>query len=127
MKGPWPANLRYFSGLPRATVVSAFQGCSVHVSTSLYESASTTLPEAMACGKPVVGPDLFGPREIIQDSAGGYLYDPSSPEDLERRVLQALDHPELGARGREFVREHRDWKKLAGFFDRQYEELAAEA
>lgn len=124
---PWPANVRYLSGLPRPTVVSAFHGCSIHVSTSLYESASTTLPEAMACGKAVVGPDLFGPREIIQDSGGGYLYDSTSPDDLERQVLAALDHPELGRKGQAYVREKRDWKKLAQFFDRQYEELANEA
>jgi len=126
VKGPWPTNLHYFAAVPRPVVVSAFHGCSVHVSTSLYESASTTLPEAMACGKAVVGPDLYGPREIIGDSQGGYLYDPKSPEDLQRQVLRALDHPELGQRGQTYVREHRAWKKLALFFDRQYEELASE-
>jgi len=127
VKGPWPANVRYLNGLPRPTVVSAFHACSIHVSTSLYESASTTIPEAMACGKPVVGPDLFGPREIIQDSGGGYLYDPSLPDDLVRQVLAALDRPELGRKGQAYVREKRDWKKLAAYFDRQYEELASEA
>ena len=126
VKGAWPKNLVYLDSLPRPVVVSAFHGCSVHVSTSLYESASTTLPEAMACRKVVVGPDLYGPREIIGDSQAGFLYDPSAPEDLERQVLRALDHPELGERGRSFVREHRDWKELALFFDRQYEELAGE-
>ncbi len=126
VREPWPANVRYFERLPRPMVVSAFQGCSVHVSTSLYESASTTLPEAMTCGKTVVGPNLFGPREIIQDSGGGFLFDPSSLEDLERQTLAALDHPELGRRGQAFVHEHRDWKKLTEFFDRQYEELAGE-
>lgn len=125
-KGAWPRNLHYFASIPRPVVVSAFHGCSVHVSTSLYESASTTLPEAMACGKVVVGPDLYGPREIIGDSQGGYLYDPASPGDLERQVLRALDHPELGERGQAFVRENRDWRKLSLFFDRQYEELASE-
>ena len=124
VKEPWPANVMYFHGLPRELVVSAFQACSVYVSTSLYESASTTLPEAMACGKTVVGPRIFGPREIIADSGGGFLYDPPSPEDLERKVLAALEHPELGRRGEVFVHEHRDWRKLTAFFDRQYEELA---
>lgn len=126
VKGPWPRNLHYFDSLPRPMVVSAFQGCSVHVSTSLYESASTTLPEAMACGKAVVGPDLYGPHEIIGDSRGGYLYDPASAEDLERQVLRALDHPELGKVGQAYVRDHRDWKRLALFFDGQYEALASE-
>ncbi|HYM39211.1 MAG TPA: glycosyltransferase family 4 protein [Thermoplasmata archaeon] len=126
VKGLWPKNLHYLDSVPRPLVVSAFHGCSIHVSTSRYESASTTLPEAMACGKAVVGPDLYGPREIIGDSQGGFLYDPASPDDLERQVLRALDHPELGQRGQAFVREHRDWRKLALFFDREYEELAGE-
>jgi glycosyltransferase involved in cell wall biosynthesis len=120
-----PPNIHYFSQLPRALVVSAFQGCSIYVSTSLYDAAPTTFLEAMACEKTVVGPNLFGPREIVQDSGGGLLYDPPSHDDLERQVLAALDHPELGRRGYAFVHEHRDWKKLARFFDRQYEELAS--
>jgi glycosyltransferase involved in cell wall biosynthesis len=120
-----PPNIRYFSQLPRALVVSAFHGCSVYVSTSLYDAAPTTFLEAMACRKPVVGPNLLGPREIVQDSGSGYLYDPASPDDLEHQVLAALDHPELGIRGHTFVRENRDWMRLAQYFDRQYEELAS--
>jgi len=122
-----PPNLHYFAKLPRPLVVSAFHGCSVYVSTSLYDAAPTTFLEAMACGKPTVGPDLLGPAEITRDSEGGFLYDPSSIEDLEHQVLRAVEHPEVGQRGREFVREHRDWKKLSEFFNRQYEELASES
>ncbi len=123
----WPRNFHYFGPIPRALVVSAFHGCSVHVSTSLYEAASTTLPEAMACGKPVVGPDILGPREIIHDSGGGLAYDPASFDDLVAKVRTAIDRPEMGRRGEAFVREQRDWSKLTEIYDRMYEDLAGAA
>lgn len=123
--GPWPPNLRYVAGLPRPLVASAFHACAAHVITSRYEGASTTVVEAMACGKPCVVPDRFGPQEAVNDSGAGLVFDHASMDDLEEKTRKALDHPELGARGPPFVRENRDWKKLTAFFDRQYEELAS--
>jgi len=123
--GPWTPNLRYFAGLPRTLVASAFHACAVHVITSRYEGASTTVVEAMACGKPVVVPDRFGPQEAVQDSGAGLIYSHISLDDLAEKTRKAFDHPELGARGPPFVREHREWRKLTEFFDRQYEELGS--
>ncbi len=123
--GPWTANVRYFHGLPRPLVVSSFHACALHVVTSRYEGASTTVIEAMACGKAAVVPDRFGPQEAVGDSGAGLIYDHDSLDDFEEKTRTALDHPDLGARGPPFVREHRDWRKLAEFFDRQYEELAS--
>ncbi len=106
--------------MPRKYVVSAFQGCSVYVSTSLYEAAPTTLLEAMACGKPVVATDNLGCREVVKDSQGGFLCDSSSLNQLEEDTVQALEHPEVGRRGLDFVREKRDWRNLVQYFDQQY-------
>jgi glycosyltransferase involved in cell wall biosynthesis len=122
---PWPPNLRYFAGLPRPLVVSAYHACAAHVITSKYEGASTTVIEAMACGKPVVVPDRFGPQEAVHDSGAGLAFDYRSPEDLLEKTRQVLDHPELGARGPPFVRDRRDWRKLTAFFDQEYEALAS--
>ncbi len=121
--GRLPPNLHYIGMAPRRYVVSAFQGCSVHVNTSLYDAAPTTLIEAMACGKPVVAPDHTGPQEIIGDSGGGFLFDPRSVKSLEEQVLRALDNPQVGRKGFDFVREHRDWRVLVKYFDRQYAAL----
>lgn len=119
-----PPNFRLLRMLPREIVVSAFHGCSIHVNTSLYDTAPTTLVEAMVCGKPVVAPHHSGPREIVEDSGAGFLFSPGSLEDLEEQVRRALDHPELGTKGIEFAREQRDWRKLVRYFDEQYAGLA---
>ncbi len=126
-KGPWTPNLHYYSRLPRELVVSAFHACGAHVITSQYEGASTTVVEAMASGKAAVVPDWFGPQEAVHDSGAGLIYDHTSLSDLEEKTRALLDHPELGARGPPFVREHRDWRKLTAFFDVQYEALASRA
>ncbi len=123
--GPWTSNLRYLSGLPRPLVASAFHACGLHAITSRYEGASTTVIEAMACGKVAVVPDRFGPQEAVRDSGAGLIYDHDSLDDFVEVTRKGLDHPEIGVLGPPFVREHRDWKKLTEFFDRQYEALAA--
>jgi len=119
-----PSNFRYYGRVPRPLVVSAFHACSVHVNTSLYDAAPTTLVEAMACGKAVVASDNVGAREIQDESGACFLFDTQSLADLEERTRAALNHPEVGARGLAFAKEKRDWAKLVGFFDRQYEALA---
>jgi len=119
-----PSNLHYFGLLPRGMVISALHGCSVHVNTSLYEASPTTLAEAMACGKPVVAPDHAGPKEVVDESQGGFTFHSRVFDDLVEQVLRALDHREVGRRGLAFVRDRRDWRKLVGFFDKLYAELA---
>jgi len=119
-----PPNLHYFGLAPRRLVVSAFHACSVHVNTSLYEASGTTLVEAMACAKPVVAPDHPGPKEVVDDSGGGFTFAVESFSDLVEQVLRALDRPDVGRVGLAFARAHRDWRRLVPFFDKVYADLA---
>lgn len=122
--GPWPSNFHCFVGLSRLEVLSAVAGCGAYVSTLFYDATGNALAEAMACGHPVVGPDRMGPRELIRDSGAGFAYDPASFDDLVEAAAQAADHPEIGSRGRAFVRTYRSWERTTATFDALYEELA---
>jgi phosphatidyl-myo-inositol dimannoside synthase len=66
--------------------------------------------EAMAFGKPVIGPNYGAPAEIIRDGQHGYLVDPENSGAVAEALLDLLNHPEkareMGKAGSNWVREN---------------------
>lgn len=63
----------------------------VVVSASLHpEAFGRTLAEALAMGRPVVGPDHGGTREVLKDGTLGWLFQPGDAGSLARALNEAL-------------------------------------
>jgi glycosyltransferase involved in cell wall biosynthesis len=65
--------------------------CDFFVLPSLNEGNPTVMFETLGCGKPFVGTKVGGVPEIITSDEYGLLVKPADSEDLERKILQALD------------------------------------
>jgi phosphatidyl-myo-inositol dimannoside synthase len=67
--------------------------------------------EAMAFGRPVIGPSYGAPVELIRHSENGLLVDPEDSRELAQALLDVLGNPEaareMGRAGREWVMKHR--------------------
>jgi phosphatidyl-myo-inositol dimannoside synthase len=65
--------------------------------------------EAMAHGKPVIGPNVGAPTEFIHDGEHGLLVDPVNPAKVAQALVELLAHPErarkMGETGREWVQQ----------------------
>ncbi len=61
------------------------------VLASVREQFGLVLVEAMACGKPCVAVDAFGPSEIVEDGRTGWLVPPDDREALARALVAVLD------------------------------------
>ena len=63
--------------------------------------------EAMARGKPVVGPRVGAPAEFIRDGEHGLLVDPASASEVADALIELLGDPErarrMGESARQFV------------------------
>ncbi|HXX44373.1 MAG TPA: glycosyltransferase family 4 protein [Candidatus Acidoferrales bacterium] len=63
--------------------------------------------EAMACGKPVVGPKFGAPAEFVHSDEHGLLVTPTDPKEVARAIVELLEDParasRMGAAAREWV------------------------
>jgi polysaccharide pyruvyl transferase CsaB len=87
---------------------SAAQSGGCMVSTSAAESFGMAVLEAMACGCPVVAPDIEGLRELIHQDETGSLYPPGDLTTAAAQVVKILDDPperrnQIAAAARQFA------------------------
>lgn len=71
-----------------------------------YENAPLTILEAFASGKPVLGSNIGGIPEMIEDGVNGFLFEPFNPPSLARSINRLCSLPEdaiisMGIAGRE--------------------------
>lgn len=83
-----------FTGyVPHTKLVDFYNGASVFVYPSYYETFGLTLPEAMACGVPVIASNISSIPEIAGGAA--LLVDPKFPEEIANAIRQVLLNPHL--------------------------------
>lgn len=84
--------------------------------------------EAMAFGKPVVGPNYGAPTELIRDGENGLLVEPEDTTSVAEALVKLLTNPEIaremGRAGSDWVRRHYSY---ASFRERLREILAVKA
>jgi PEP-CTERM/exosortase A-associated glycosyltransferase len=98
------------------------------VSSRLTELTTPLKPlEAMAMEKAVVGSDVGGIRELLDDGKTGFLVEPGNPHALAK-CLSALIENEtvrqaVGRNAREFVARERDWEKIVARYLNVYQSV----
>lgn len=84
---------------PTAGIFDCYRGCSIVVSTSLYEPFGLVIPEAMSCGVPVVAYNCpFGPSSVIADGENGFLVDNDDRQSFARRLMMLMNDASLRQR-----------------------------
>lgn len=71
-------------------LIDAYGACDVFAMPSETETQGLVALEAMACGRPVVGADALGLKDVITHGVDGYLFQPSSSNELANYVLRLL-------------------------------------
>jgi glycosyltransferase involved in cell wall biosynthesis len=63
----------------------------IFILPSLQEGFPTVIPEAMACGKPIVATNVGGVPEVITHNDLGILVNPGDSEELASAILEAIE------------------------------------
>ena len=78
----------------RRDVENIIPSCDVLVLPSFSESFGLVLIEALACGKPVIGSNVGGITEIINDSVG-LLVNPKKVSSIAKSIDKMINDDEL--------------------------------
>jgi len=73
-----------------------YEKASIIVIPSVWpENFPTVCNEAMSRGRPVIGTNVGGIAEIIDDGVNGYVVEPQSPEKIAEKVINLFSDEEL--------------------------------
>jgi glycosyltransferase involved in cell wall biosynthesis len=73
------------------SVAEYINAADVFVLGSHTEGWSTSLVEALACGKPIVTTDVSSANDIVRNGVTGYIVKDRNPEDFNSYIDQALN------------------------------------
>jgi glycosyltransferase involved in cell wall biosynthesis len=99
----------------------------IYVSTSLTDSNSISLQEAMACGLALVVTDIPGNREFLTDGENCYFVPVREPGKLAERIIYLLknktERDRFGRACRQLIMERSEHQKEMGKIAQIYHEL----
>jgi PEP-CTERM/exosortase A-associated glycosyltransferase len=124
----------FFTGkVPHDTIADYYRLCDLTVlprrDTRETRLVTPLKPlEIMAMAKPVIASDIGGHREIVEDGVNGLLFRADDVSDLVAKCAYLAENSEyrtdLGARGRTWVTENRDWAVIVKRYVAIYGALA---
>lgn len=111
------ASVVLLGDIPHTEIQKYYQISDIVVLPSLMEATSLSGLEAMSCGKPLLGTDVGGIPEIIEDGKNGCLV----PPENEKKIADALNVMlndrerlnEMGKYGRFLATERFSWRQVA--------------
>lgn len=86
---------RHLGYLPRESLYWYYSQASVFVLASVEEGLATVMPQAMACGLPVVATDRTGADDLFTDGVEGFIVPARDPAAIRDRILQLYRCPDL--------------------------------
>ncbi len=102
-----PEKVLFLPEMPQQQLGDDVATSTVLVLPSLSEGLGRVLIEAMASGTPVIGTQVGGIPDIIQEGVTGFLVPPADEYALAEKMVYLLENPEealaMGQRGRAFV------------------------
>lgn len=94
---------------------------------SRWEGFGLVIVESFLCGKAVIGTNVGGIPEVIEDGVSGFVVPPEDPESLKRQIIDFMDSPKkveaMGRAGRERVQEYFTIKRMISSYIRLYKDL----
>ncbi len=112
-----PEYVRLLGNLEHNKLLKYYQTADVAVVPSLMEATSLAALEAMACGVPVLGTNVGGIPEVVNDGKDGWLVTPADPNSLAMAITRIVMNPDdIGIKGkvaREVVETYFSWEDVA--------------
>ena len=119
-------NVHYLGYQSKPDVLSLIHSSDLLIQPSLEEGMSSTLLEAMGCGTCILGSNIEGISEIIENEKTGMLVEPNNSNELLNEILYLLPKKEkrlrMAKEGLKIVKRY-DWKEVGKLYLDTYEKL----
>jgi glycosyltransferase involved in cell wall biosynthesis len=119
--------VRFLGFIEHSKLPAYFRSAHLFALPSRREGMPLVVVEAMASALPVVATAIGGVPEVVTDGETGLLVPPNDPRALADAVIDLLDDPgrmkSMGHKGRERVRAHFTWDKVAKATLKFYQEI----
>lgn len=110
-------NVKFIGYVDDMELKTYYKDCDLFVAPSLFESFGLIFLEAMAWGRPVIGCNIGGIPEIVEDGKDGILVQPDNENTLTDAIIKLLTDKDMrvkmGVCGRKKVEEEFSTKKMA--------------
>lgn len=80
-------NIRFLGAVPQVELPEIYGQGSIFVLASLADGFGMVVPQAMACGLPVIVTENVGAADIVQDGRTGYVVPIRDVESLKQKLL----------------------------------------
>jgi glycosyltransferase involved in cell wall biosynthesis len=114
----------------RADVLALLKGFDVFVMSSETEGLGTSILDAMACAKPVIGTRAGGIPEVVDDGVTGFVIPTHDPKAMAKAIVRLLRDPDIAGRmgeaGLRRVRERFTVERMVAETRKVYERVAKE-
>ena len=120
-------NVRFVGSVSNREMPKFLGVSDIFVSTSLSDTRSVSLLEAMACGLPVVVTDLEGNRECVKEGVNGFVFPKRDFKALAEKIVYLLRNEdarrEFGSANKRYTEEEGNYEKEMGKMEKLYKEL----
>ena len=108
-------NVKFVGKVPNSKIPTYFAASDIYVSTSLSDTISVSLLEAMACKLPVVVTDLEGNKEMVKNGINGFLFPKKDYTMLGEKLVYLLENKKertnFGSINRRIVEKEANYEK----------------
>ena len=109
----YEGKFRYLGRLPQAELYKFYSSGSVFVMMSIEEGLAMVIPQAMACGLPVIATVNTGAEDIIRDGKDGYIIPIRDIGKLKEKLVFLYENKDacetIGASSKERVKTGFTW------------------
>ena len=91
----WYKNVKFLGKISEQEKEQEYANCDVFVSPSLYESFGIIFIEAMRYSKPVIGCNIGGMKEVVDNNVTGFLCEPGDAQGFEKYMEKLLSDKKL--------------------------------
>lgn len=119
-------NIRFTGWVDAAEVPAYLAAADIYVSTSVSDSSSASLNEAMACELAPVITDLPANREWIKEGENGFIVPQNDPQAMAEKIVYLIENEgvreRFGKQCRQLIKEKAEYQKEMGRVEVSYQE-----